>query len=322
MKLSIRKILNALECVVSYMLSTITHRTVCLGMPFLYSIEPVSYCNLHCPECPSGNGSLKRKRTAMPMAVYQHIIEEIKQYSLHLTLYFQGEPLLCKDFCKMAETANKEGLFTSTSTNGQLITETVAEDIVSSGLNHIIISIDGATQENYEKYRVGGSIEKAFDAITLIKKAKEKLHSKTPQIEAQMLVFKHNEKDINNLQIKVKRLGADRFTLKTALIYDYHNGSDFMPRNTKYSRYVKQQDGTYRLKRKLHNRCYRLFTAMVITAEGDICPCAFDKDADHSYGNIHTKRLKDIWRGDEARAFRNEVLKNRANVKICNNCVY
>ncbi len=318
----IRKTANAIWSYCGYILSAVTHKPHCFGMPFLFSVETASYCNLRCPQCPSGTLALTRRRGTMPMDLYKTIIDEISDYALYTTLYLQGEPFLNKDFCKMTEYAHKKRIYTATSTNGQLIDSELAEKIVTSGLDKIIVSVDGATQESYEKYRAGGQISKALNAIRLIADAKKRLRKSKPLIEMQMLLFKHNENEVEAARDLAKTYGADKFTLKTAQIYDYKQGNELIPTKESFSRYVRHEDGSYTLKRTLHNRCARVFTSACFTIDGDVTPCSFDKNAEHSFGNIKHAPFKEIWHGKSANEFRTSVLKRRTSMDICTNCVY
>ncbi|MBE6321811.1 MAG: radical SAM protein [Bacteroidales bacterium] len=320
--LFIRKTANAIWSYCGYLLSAITHKPHCYGMPFLFSVEIASCCNLRCPQCPSGTLALTRRRGTMPMDLYKTIIDEISGHALYTTLYLQGEPFLNKDFCEMAEYAHKKRIYTATSTNGQLINSELAERIVASGLDKIIVSVDGATQESYEKYRIGGQIDKALNAIKLIVDEKKKSRKSKPLIEMQMLLFKHNENEVDAARDLAKTYGADKFTLKTAQIYDYKQGNELIPTNESFSRYIKLDDGTYSIKRTLHNRCARVFTSACFTIDGDVTPCSFDKNAEHSFGNIKQSSLKEIWHGRKANEFRATILKHRTDVDICTNCVY
>ena len=240
---------------------------------------------------------------------------------MYISFYMQGEPFFNKDIYEMIKKAKEKGIYTATSTNGQLITADVANKIVESKLDKIIISIDGAKQESYEKYRIGGDLAKVIDAIKYIREAKKNANAKTPKIVAQMLIFSHNEDEIYETKTLALRSGADEFTTKTAQIYNYENGNKLMP-SEKNSRYARQTDGKFKVKRRLHNRCIRIFTSADITIDGDVIPCSFDKDAQHKYGNLTKSDLKDIWLSHVAQKHRETVLNNRNSIEMCRNCVY
>ena len=87
-------------------------------------------------------------------------IDDIHKELLYLIFYFQGEPYLNPDFLKMVKYASDKNIYTATSTNAHYLNDEAAKKTVESGLDRLIISIDGTTQEVYQQYRVGGNLEK------------------------------------------------------------------------------------------------------------------------------------------------------------------
>ncbi len=107
---------------------------------------------------------------------------------------------------------------------------------------------------------------------------------------------------------------------KTAQVYDYANDpNNLIPTIDKYSRYRKTGNGT-EFKGKLSNQCWRLWHDPVITWDGIVAPCCFDKDAQHRLGNLKEKSFKEIWKNGEYTKFRTQILKGRKNIDICANC--
>jgi radical SAM protein with 4Fe4S-binding SPASM domain len=312
--------MNIFKIILGFILSRILKKPFAIGLPVSVSIEPVSYCNLHCPECPTGNGSLNREKKIMPLTLFSNIINQIKVHTFYLTLYFQGEPFIHPQFSDLVKLARQNHIYTATSTNAQLITDEVAEQTVRSGLNKLIVSVDGTTQETYEKYRVGGRLDKTIQAIKLLVEWKKKLHSSTPKLEIQFLVLKHNEHQIPDIKKLAKELGVNKLSFKTAQIYDFENGSDLIPSRQEYSRYIKNADGLYSRKKKIRNRCPRAFSAVVISVDGDILPCSFDKKGEYCFGNIKDKPLSEIWHNEKASRFRRQILMDRRQFDICRNC--
>ncbi|MDR3706209.1 MAG: radical SAM protein [Paludibacteraceae bacterium] len=311
---------NIFKIIFGFVLSYIFRKPFAIGLPLSVSIEPVSYCNLHCPECPTGNGSLNREKKLMSFTLFSNIINEIKVHTFYLTLYFQGEPFIHPHFADFVKLARQNHIYTATSTNAQLINNEVAEQTVRSGLNKLIISVDGTTQETYEKYRVGGQLDKATQAIKHLVEWKKKLHSNTPKLEIQFLVLKHNEHQIPDIKKLAKELGVNKLSLKTAQIYDFENGSGLIPAQEKYARYIKGADGLYERKKKIHNRCRRAFSATVISVDGEILPCSFDKKGEHCFGNIKDRSFSEIWHNEKASLFRRQILMDRKQFDMCRNC--
>lgn len=319
-KLSWKRIANALQLVFGYYVSRITQKPIQWGEPISLSIEPTTACNLGCPECPSGLKMFSRPTGNLKPELFEKIIDQVHQKLIYLTFYFQGEPFINKNFLRMVKYAADRKIFTSTSTNAHFIDEAVAEEIVHSGLDRLIISMDGTTQDVYEKYRVHGEVDKVLEGTKNIIAAKKRLKSATPVVIFQFLVVKHNEHQIDDLHTLADDLGVDEVALKTAQIYDYKNGSDLLPTDIKYSRYKKNASGIYEIKNKLYNHCWRLWHSAVITWDGDIVPCCFDKDAKYKMGTLEQHTFQDIWHNKTYKNFRNSIIQSRKNIDICQNC--
>ncbi|MEM7041156.1 MAG: SPASM domain-containing protein, partial [Bacteroidota bacterium] len=181
-------------------------------------------------------------------------------------------------------------------------------------------SIDGATQETYEQYRVGGNLEKVKAGVRRLVAARKELKSRTPYIILQFLVVGPNEHEIDAIQEMGKELGVDKVVLKTAQIYDFEKGSPLIPKNEKYARYKKGPDGVYQIRNKLKNQCWKLWMGAEITWDGRVLPCCFDKDGDYVMGKLNENDFKSIWRGPEYRDFRENLLRSRKEIDICTNC--
>ena len=123
----------------------------------------------------------------------------------------------------MVSYASSKGMYTATSTNAHFLTDEMAKKTVESGLDRLIISLDGTTQEVYEQYRREGDIEKVIEGARNIVKWKRKLKSKTPFVFFQFLVVRPNEHQIEEVKKLAKEVGVDEVRFKTAQIYDYEN---------------------------------------------------------------------------------------------------
>jgi radical SAM protein with 4Fe4S-binding SPASM domain len=192
---------------------------------------------------------------------------------------------------------------------------------VESGLDRLIISIDGTTQETYQQYRVGGRLDKVLEGAKNIVKWKKELNSRTPFIIFQFLVVRHNEHQIEEVKALAKEIGVDDVWLKTAQVYDYENDpNQLIPTNNKYSRYKKGKDGKMQFKGNNQKHCWRLWHDPVITWDGAVVPCCFDKDAQHKLGDLKQQSFKELWEAGTYNKFRQQVLQSRSNIDICTNC--
>ncbi len=304
----------------SFYLSRITKRTIHPGMPVSISIEPTTACNLGCPECPSGLKMFTRKTGNIRESDFHNWLEQLAPFITYVNFYFQGEPFIHPSFLEMVSKAASLKMYTSTSTNGHFLHDDLARKTVESGLDRLIISIDGTTQEVYEQYRIHGKLEKVLEGARNIVAWKKKLASSTPHIILQFLVVKPNEHQIEDVKKLGLQLGVDEVKFKTAQVYDYENGNALIPENELYSRYTKMGDGTYRIRNKLDDHCWRMWSGCVITWDGKVVPCCFDKDATHQLGDLRNVSLREIWNSHSYRNFRSSLFSSRKDIDICANC--
>jgi radical SAM protein with 4Fe4S-binding SPASM domain len=220
----------------------------------------------------------------------------------------------------MVKYASSKNIYTATSTNAHYLNDSNSKQTIESGLDRLIISIDGTSQETYEQYRIGGELNKVIEGTKNIIRWKKQLRSKTPHIIFQFLVVQPNEHQIKNVEALANELGVDEVRFKTAQLSDYVNGNKLMPTIEKYSRYGKQNDGTYKIKNDLQNHCWRLWHSTVITWDGLVVPCCFDKDAKHQLGDLKKNKFSELWSSSEYNNFRASVLRSRSEIDICKNC--
>tara|TARA_R110001592_G_scaffold68385_1_gene209587 strand:- start:1558 stop:2580 length:1023 start_codon:yes stop_codon:yes gene_type:complete len=319
-KLTIGRFFNALKVYTSFYLAKHTNSQQAKGLPLSITIEPTTACNLGCPECPSGLKQFTRPEGNLKIDFYKKVIDEAKTHAFYLNFYFQGEPFINPNFLDMVSYANQQNIYTATSTNAHFLTDKKAKETVKSGLSRLTISIDGTTQETYESYRKQGELAKVLAGTQNVLKWKKELKSKTPYVIFQFLVVKPNEHQIEEAKQLAKEMGVDEIRFKTAQLYDYKNGHELMPTIEKYSRYKKKKNGTFTLKNKMLNECWRMWSSCVVTWDGKIVPCCFDKDAKHQLGDLAQNSLKNIWQNNKYVAFRKALLTNRQAIDICQNC--
>ncbi len=312
--------LNLVKLWLSYWHSLFYRKAWMMGLPWSVTIEPNNTCNLHCPECPTGNGSLKRPAGMLEPSTFEKILSRLPRQTFYVNLYFQGEPILnphCIDFIKELKSKN---IYVTLSTNGNLLEDDVAREIVSSGLDELIVSMDGIGQGSYVRYRIGGNFFKVEEAIRNIVMLKNQLRRKFPALVLQSLLLRSNENHINEFNEYGKVLGVDKVEWKTAWFDLSKNPEVLMPEQERNRRYTVDGEGHWGLKYGLKNRCFRMWGSLVITWGGLVLPCCFDKQGDHLLGNITTQSLHQIWKSDDYQAFREKILTERKAIEMCQNC--
>ena len=315
-----RRAMNAYRIWSSFRASKHAQKPLMQGLPVSISIEPTTACNLRCPECPSGLRAFTRPTGNLKHGLFEQVIDELQQDLWALTFYFQGEPFINPQFLGMVRHAAAKGIYTSTSTNAHFLTEAKAEETVRSGLSRLIISLDGTDQETYSAYRREGTLATVIEGAERIVQWKKKLKSRTPHTVFQFLVVKPNEHQVPQARKLAKRIGVDDLWLKTAQIYEPKDGHPLLPNQEKYSRYKRNANGIWEVKHKLNNECWKMWHSCVVTWDGKVVPCCFDKDARWVMGDLTKQRFHEIWNGPQYNSFRAHLLQSRSSIDMCRNC--
>lgn len=304
-----KKLSNATKLYSSFLISSLTKEEHYWGKPSAVSIEPANFCNLHCPQCPTGMGILNRKHKLLDMQSFHLIMRQLLPEIMYLTLYFQGEPFLNKHLPEMVEYASDHGVFSCISTNGHFFDTETASRLKKGGLGKLIVSLDGADAKSYARYRVGGDFEKVVNCLKIAADA-------GLPVELQCLLLESTENETEKIKELAKKVCVNKIRFKTAQLY-----SDLlMPKDEKLSRYTKDSEGNLKIKKALHNRCFRLWKSIVITVDGDVLPCCYDKNGAYKFGNIFEGSIDDILHSENARKFRQQLLDDRSKIDICLNC--
>lgn len=312
-----KRIQNYIQLRTSYLLSKLTGSSVLWGKPYSMSIETSGSCQLHCPECPLGSGE-NTSRSMMDINIYKKLLDNIQSHCMILSLYYQGEAFLNSEIFNFIKLARAKNLYTIISTNGNIKDKNFAKNVVNSRLSELIFSIDGTTQDSYSNYRKGGNLELVLSNIKDIQKEKIKLKTNTPKLRIQFLIMSHNESEISEIKRLSKSLNI-KLRLKTIQLKHPQEQSDLLPKNYKYRRY-SIKNGNVKLNNTLKNHCWRLYRNPVITSQGDVLPCCFDKSCTYKMGNIREISFSEIWKNNNYKQFRKNVFSNRKNIDICTNC--
>jgi len=297
--------------------------------PSTLMIEPTNVCNLKCPACPVGAGTLNRPPRTMSFDEFRHILDQAADppgYLKQVTLFNYGEPFFCNDLLRMVRYAADRGLRTFTSTNGHFFgSDAFARELVESGLSELIVCLDGADQETIARYRKNARFEDILEGIRRVLRARKALSSATPLLELQFIVMRHNEHQIPLMRRIARELGVDRFIEKTVGINptdpDFQQlAAELLPEDLSRSRYERLPDGTVRLKGDPPRRCEYVYSTMVVNSNGDVVPCCYDVKSDYVMGNVLHQPLAEVWIGEKFRAFRLRVERERHAIPICAGC--
>jgi len=208
-------------------------------------------------------------------------------------------------------------IHSTVSTNGHFLSPDNSDKIVNSGLKRLIVSIDGTDQESYSVYRKNGNLQSVLDGLRSVSTAKARQKS-SMKLEIQLLVNRINEHQIPQVRSLARRLNA-KLTLKSMQIINEEKTGFWLPADRKYRRY-ELVDSKFVIKNMMPDRCSRLWFNPVITWDGKVIPCCFDKDAEYVMGDLLQESFREIWNGPRYRVFRRAILNDRSMIEICRNC--
>lgn len=265
-------------------------------------IDPINMCNLKCPLCPTGSDKLNYPRGRISIEQFKLIIERMPSLK-SISLYNWGEPFLNSEIFEIIKYAENKKIATMIHSNFSLKKDDgFFKKIIDSGLNQLIISLDGASQESYEKYRKGGNFELVINNLRKLQTSKKSLSKLKPNITWKYIVNKYNEHEIEIAKKMAKELEINFETVKMGLGDDLpdvnfdesfeKSKESWLPKDAKYidERYLgKHSFPLY------DSPCNYLFSSLVINHDGDVFPCCFVSDKRYSFGNIFNESFSNIW---------------------------
>ncbi len=318
--LTARRIGNIIKTSVSFFLSALTQKEIVWGIPPVLTIEPTNLCNLHCPLCTTGSGEMERTSGRMSLDTFQKIMNLMGEDIFFLLVYHQGEPYMNKNFFDIVRLAKQRNIYVTTSTNGHYFTDQNIEKTIDCGLDSMIISVDGTSQTTYQKYRVGGQLDKVLEGTINLIAAKKRRHSRLPNVALQFLVMKHNEHEIPELKKLAERLGVDRLLIKNIEVRSLKEAEEWLPSDDKFRRY--DYSGNQLIVKNAHKKsCTRPWLSSLINWDGTFVPCCFDKNGEYPMGNVDNMiQIDKMWKGKNFSRFRTTLLQNRQSINICRNC--
>jgi len=310
-----KRFVNKMLSVVSKFLGL----TRSLGYPSHLMIEVSSACQLKCPLCPLGNGTLSRPRQLMKMQTFKRIVDDIADYIYHININGMGEPLLNENICEMISFAKANHIYVDLYTNLQIENQDLIEGLVDYGLDAILISCDGATKQVYEKYRVRGDFNRLINNIKVLVEKKKSKNSSKPEVNIQCILFEHNENQLPQMAKLVRSLQADNLIIKRPFLFwgDQKDASVFLPKNEQVNMY-RRHEAKLRWQGKTKSKCDLLWGSSVILADGTVVPCCFDYDGKVRFGNVNQDSFIAIWNNPSYRSFRRQVQKDWRKIPICN----
>jgi MoaA/NifB/PqqE/SkfB family radical SAM enzyme len=281
-------------------------RTRVWGYPFEWEVDTTNICQLKCPLCHTGLGTVHRDKGTMHFETFISTVDQMKNYCIWLSLYSWGEPFLNRDIDRFIAYAHEKRIATIVSSNlNKPLTPEMAERLIQSGLDVLIVSLDGTTQDVYETYRVTGHLDRVLENLRLIVETRKRLGSKTPFLEWQYIVMRQNEHQMEDARRMAEEMGVDTITFKPV---DFPHGEkdielarQWLPRAELGARLANPFRKPYA---EDGSRCWRLWRSAVVNWDGGYAPCCYLTDAKHDFGDVAAQPIKEIWNNRRYQAAR------------------
>jgi hypothetical protein len=209
---TIRKLANAFLALVEMRRGLAAVRS----SPVVLRIEPCNVCNLKCPLCACGRGSDPRRKGFMTVEDFSWMLDQVNRSAVIARLDGLGEPTLHPGIFDMVRLAKSRNVSVVMHSNFNTPACENPAPFIESGLDRLVISIDGATQETHSRYRVGGSLEKVCRRVEQLVRTRRELRSTSPLIEIQTVDFPFNRGGQTAIRKLAISLGADRYQVTEA----------------------------------------------------------------------------------------------------------
>ena len=323
--LSYKKLFNGIRVGLSiYMKSTRAW-----GKPTTLQVEPASVCNLQCALCPITEG-MGRPTGKMDFALFKKAIDEIGDYVFLMILWEWGEPFLNPAVYDMIAYAKKRNINIISSTNAHVFANKEnADKLIKSGIDLIIVAIDGISQDTYARFRQTGKLERALKGTRNLVAAKRALNSQTPLINFRFIVTKHNEHELPEAKKLARSLGIDVLTIKTLNPYDFYSANvskrqacydGLLPQDARYQRFRYEGPVGDRQRIRRNPKCTRVWDCLTIHWNGVVCLCTYDYKEKYIHGNVKTNTVKNVWFGTPNRSLRRTFRDDWEQIDLCRNC--
>jgi len=317
--ISARKLLNLLR--VEWRLKT--NNPDLRGLyPYILFVDITSACNLRCPLCTMGQRNMIPRKSQMDVEHYRRIVEPLKDHLFQVFLYNWSEPLLSRHVFDIISLNRLCNIGSVISSNLSLPID--GERLVASGLEYLIVSADGLSQEVYETYRVGGDICLVAENLSSIIRARKKAKSKHPFIEWQCLVTRKNESELEELKAFAYELGVDAVRFANLNLFSADGEleaieKEWLPSNPSFRYFESTRLPDIKTQERLP--CYWLWRTAIVNPNGGITPCCLYDTVD--WGNAFEIPFLKVWNNGLYQASRRLSLRESSDPDVqtvCHEC--
>jgi MoaA/NifB/PqqE/SkfB family radical SAM enzyme len=295
-----------------------------MGYPSALMVEPTNYCNLTCTLCPTGAGWLKHPQGRMDVTVFRRLVDEAGPYLDRIAFWNWGEPFLHPNLMEMVGYSRQWPAWLQLCTNGHFFTNhRLTKEVVESGLNQLIVSMDGSTSESIQKYRgQNADLARILTGIENLASLRASLGQAGPYIEVQFLVMHHNQDEIEMARSMAFNAGADHFYCKTINMRaeDLEQYHSLLPDAPEYRRFELDERGQWAVRGNPNGVCPYVYQTAVVLWDGSLLPCCFDGEEAVVLGNAFKDGLWQAWNSRQFRSFRYRVRHSRPTIPMCAWC--
>jgi radical SAM protein with 4Fe4S-binding SPASM domain len=296
------------------------------GRPYKIIVDPCNICSMGCLLCPTGMNELKRKKKMMDLKTFQAVLDILKPYAFEVSLHNWGEPLLNPDIFPMITYAQANNVGTNMSTTLATATDDDISKIIESGLEYLVVSLNGTSPETYRAYVSRGDFHRALDNLKTLVRRRADVGRRHPFIEWQFLVMRPNEHEIPKAVDMAREIGVDRLRFASAglpwgKLHDRALAEEWMPSNERYWRFnsLKLQHQPF----LLDQPCFYLFRSITVNPDGGVSPCCGLYEEQYDFGNLLTDGLETLWNNEQYRAARASfarMAEGPVSHTVCTHC--
>lgn len=276
-------------------------KKIVADFPLHLDIEPTNDCNLRCPMC--GRNRMKEKIGYIGFEFFRKIIDEAAKYHLPSVKFnYRGEPLLHPGLSEMVKYAKEKGILeVQFNTNGLLLDEKKAKELIAAGLDRIIFSFDGATKKTYEKIRRGSNYERVINNIKNLVRLRNEMGLKRPLTRVQMVKMPITEKEVEDF-IRMWLPVTNRVGINLE---------------------VSLSGGEREEARNKHFPCPQIWQRLMICWDGEVRVCCGDWYGELPIDNVKKTSVYNIWHSEELNRVRKLHSEGNFNkIPLCARCEY
>ncbi len=278
--------------------------------PSILYLEPGTICNLRCPFCPTGNGELRLAKELLSLENFGRIMSHIRvEYLTRAHLYNWGEPLLNPHLNEFIRFFSARNIHTTVSTNFSVkdYDEAFLAELAQSGLEELLVSVDGATQATYERYRVRGDLGRVIRNMKLLAEVKAREGVSRPRVQLRMLLNRHNEPEIEAAARLAESVGAT-FVLNENFFVPSDRREEWEAESVR-RRFGDVPPTIYGRRRRsvIHTECRQMWDTLVVNSNGDVFPCCIVHEPASALGNLIEQDVEEIRNNLRSRTLRRFV---------------